>query len=286
MDLRLLNARAVAALAICLSLIAAVSAQEAPASPQPGKAVVVVLVRGGSPSPFHMAYDEQWISRLPTASYFAFPAWPGRHRLAPAIKMERLGIIDGADPSMQEFDVKAGEIYYIEGVTGSGKHRGRIGLQMISQQEALAKLAGITAVQWQKDLLTGTLAEVHPLGARVGQGEVCGRAEWNPDLNSAKDLGESIHRGAALKGTIRVQDDALVMELAAGVEEPEPMGLVIPYADISTAVADHRLAHWVVAITRKNGHVDSFSVTTAGGGRVDGGQTKACAAQIAGKLQG
>ena len=41
----------------------------------------------------------------------------------------------------------------------------------------------------------------------------------------------------------------------------------------------------VVVITRKGGRVDSFSVTTSGGGRIDRDRTQACGELLTSKLR-
>jgi len=81
------------ALALCLSS-GSITAQQADFAPQPGKASIVVFRATREPLlsahnvDYPIAFDEQWISNLPKGEYFVFPAWPGRHRIALALRMQ------------------------------------------------------------------------------------------------------------------------------------------------------------------------------------------------------
>jgi hypothetical protein len=255
------------------------------AAPQPGKALIVVFRAARSPflsapnvAP-QIAFDDQWISTIPKARYFAFHAWPGSHKVAIALRMQAL---PNEAESMVNLDVKAGETYYINATPGTLKNAGNTALDQVSKESALTDMAGSTPVDWAKDLLEGTLADVRPLGPQVGASAQCERVTWSPDIDAVETSG--FKRGS-LRGTIFLGDDSLVLQLASASNEAEPIGIAIPYADIAAVEVKNRMRFRAVVIKRKNGRLDSFNLATAGGVWIDRDQTKACGEQLASKLE-
>jgi len=253
------------------------------AVPRPGKALVVVFRAARSPflsapnvAPY-IAFDGQLISIMPKARYFAFHAWPGAHKVAIALDMQAV-----PNESTVNLDVQAGETYYIKATPGTFKDITNTGLEQVSKESAQTDMAGSTPVDWAKDMLEGTLADMQSLDPQVGAGARCERADWRPDIDSVKTSG--FKRGF-LRGTIFLGDDSLVLQLDLASNGADPIGIAIPYADIATVETKDRMLFRAVVITRKNGRLDSFSLATPGGGRIDREQTKACGEQLAGKLE-
>jgi hypothetical protein len=112
---------------------------------------------------------------------------------------------------------------------------------------------------------------------------MCEPVEWTPDIDSVKS--SAFKRGSILQGTIQLRDDALLLRLKPIAGESVASGITIPYADIASAEIRNKGLKRIVMITRKNGRLDSFSVLTAGGGRIDRDQTMSCGEQLAGKVR-
>jgi len=148
-------------LALCTFPGSAMAEPAEIATPLPGKALIVVFRTARSPfasapnvAPY-IAFDEQWVSTMPKARYFAFHAWPGPHRVAIALDTEAI-----SNEGAVELDVKAGETYYIKATPGTFKEAGNTALEQVSKESAQTDMAGSTPVDWAKDLLEGTLADV------------------------------------------------------------------------------------------------------------------------------
>jgi hypothetical protein len=123
---------------------------------------------------------------------------------------------------------------------------------------------------------------VQPLATQAGAATKCERADWRPDIDAVKASG--FKRGF-LRGTILLGDDSLVLQLDSTSKEAAPLGIAIPYADIATVEVKDRMLFRTAVITRKNGRLDSFSLATPGGGRIDREQTKVCGEQLASRLK-
>jgi hypothetical protein len=273
-----------------------IRAQQAEFAPQPGKASIVIFRAAREPAlsarnvAYPIAFDAQWISNLPKARHFMFPAWPGKHRVALALRAHHLPSYasEGEGSSFLDLDVKAGETYYIKANPGAfrlgplGFDRvGTAALELMSKEAAQEGFATSTPVDWQKDLQGGTLAEVQTLSPQAEEpsAECAGAVvEWEPDIDSVQT--SNFKRLTLLHGTVFLRSDSLVLHL----KSVEPVGLVIPYTEIATAEIRNKGLHRAVVIRRKNGHLDSFSVVTAGGGRVDREKTKVCGETLASKL--
>jgi hypothetical protein len=282
-----------AMLALCM-LPTLLAAAEISITPPPGKAAVVVYrlsrVKGvllQHKTPDRIAFDEQWISSLSPGEHFVFYAWPGAHRIESALWSERRAEGDSR-PGTLRLDVKAGETYYVTAgpvkpTVISTESSQDVAVMLMDQESALKDLAESKPVDWAKDLVEGTLAEVRALDLQAGGTSVeCGPAEWSPDVDSVKT--SVFKRSSFLHGTVHVRDDALVLKLVSPPGETSPVGVTIPFADIAAVEIKNKVLKRIVLITRKNGRVDSFSVTTEGGGRVDRDRTKACGDRLAGKL--
>jgi hypothetical protein len=276
---------ALVTLALCTFPRSAAAQQAEIATPLPGKALIVVFRMARSPfvsapnvAP-QIAFDEQWISTLPKARYVAFHASPGPHKIAIALRMQAM---PNEAESTVNLDVKAGETYYIKATPGTFKEVGNTALEWVSKESAQTDMAGSTPVDWAKDLLEGTLADVRPLGSQVGAGARCERVYWSPDIDSVKT---SAFKRGSLRGTIFLTDDSLVLQLSSASSEAEPLGIAIPYADIAAVEVKNRMRFRAVVIRRKNGRLDSFNLSTPGGGWIDREQTQACGEQLARKLR-
>jgi hypothetical protein len=271
------------------------AAAEIDIAPPPGKAVVVVYrpakiagVLYQKNTAHRIALDGQWISSISKGQHFAFYAWPGTHRIESPIGFERMSEDDSRGTGTLRLDVKAGETYYIK----AGPVRNtRISLDasdtaavmLMDKASALAEMAESTPVDWAKDLLEGTLAEVRALDPQAGATAFdCGSVEWSPDVDSIKT--STFKRSSILHGTLLGRDDAVVLQLAPTSADATPVGVTIPYADISAVEIRNKVLQRIVLITRKNGRLDSFSVLSPGGGRIDRDKTKSCGEQLAGKL--
>jgi hypothetical protein len=77
-----------------------------------------------------------------------------------------------------------------------------------------------------------------------------------------------------------------VLQLDSASGDAEPIGVTIPYTEIAAVEVENKMRKRAVVIQRKNGRLDSFSVTTPGGGWVDRDQTQACGEQLANKVGG
>ena len=276
-------ARLLSALALWM-LSGALMGQQPELAPQPGKASIVVYraareAFGGANTAYPIAFDEQWISNLPKGRYLAFPAWPGAHRIALALRMHQLPSTasEKGASSVIDLNIEAGKTYYIKVEPGAFRQAGQAALELTSGEAAPGDFASSTPVDWLNDLLTGTLSEVRTLSPGNTSTE-CGAVEWIPDMDSVKT--SFFKRLSILHGTVVLQDDALVLQL----KSTEPVGLAIPYTDIASAEIKGKGLYRAVVILRKNGHLDSFSVMTAGGGRVDRERTKMCGEQLASRI--
>jgi hypothetical protein len=294
-----LNRRArgvVVALALCM-LSGSIRAQQAELAPQPGRASIVVFRAAREPLlsahnvAYPIAFDEQWISNLPKAKYFVFPAWPGTHRIALALRLQHLPSYasEREGSSGLDLDVKAGETYYIKANPGAFRlgpdafsRVGTAALELMSREAAQEDFASSTPVDWLKELQEGTLAEVRTLAppAEEPSAACAGGVEWIPDKDSVQT--SNFKRMSILNGTVFLGSDALALHL----KSTEPVGTVIPYTEIAAAEIRNKGLKRIVLIRRKNGHLDSFSVLTAGGGRVDRERTKVCGEALASKLGG
>jgi hypothetical protein len=252
----------------------------------PGKAVVVVyrpakvpgvlLQRGGAS---RVAFDDQWLSSLQKGEHFIFHAWPGKHRFESAIGFERQGTI--------EFELKAGEIYYVAAgptrptpvslVSSTGTD-----VKLVTREFAESDLAGSKPVPWAREMVEGTFGEVRVLDRIPGNATEFGPVEWHPDVDSIKT--STFKRSSMLKGAVLVTEDALLIRLTTSAGGAEPMGVRIPYADIASVEVKNKMAQRAVVVTRRNGRLDSFAVTTAGGGRIDRERTQAAGELLAGRL--
>lgn len=262
------------------------SADPVPPAPA-GKATIIVyrpvkipgvLLQAGGKS--HLGYDEQWISALSKGEHFAFYAWPGRHKIESSIGVEREGTV--------ELDVKPGETYYISAgpnrptpisvVSSTGT-----AVALMDQETAEKELAGSKPVKWMQDLLQGTLAEVGTLSPLPTGATLCGPAEWTPDVDSIKT--SIFQRYALLRGTVYVSDDALALKFDSGAAEGDSLGVSIPIADIASVEIKNKMVRRVVVVTRKNGRLDSFTVISSGGGRIDRDKTQSCGDVLASKVK-
>jgi hypothetical protein len=272
-----------------LSLFSGLAAgQNTEISVQPGKAIIIIfrvehgpLFSAGNTA-YPIAFDKQWISNLPPGQYFAFPAWPGMHRIAPALRMETSPSGDAQGASAVDLQVQAGETYYIKASPGTFKNAGTIALELKTKESAQADMSGSMPVPWMHDLLNGTLAEVSSLATRSAPvGAECSSVEWHPDIDFIKT--PDFARSSILYGSVLLQENSLLLKLASASGDGQA-GIEIAYADIAAVEVKNRMLNRVVLITRRNGRLDSFSVLSAGGGRVDRDQTKICGDQLAGKL--
>lgn len=285
MRTRVLNypARFFSAIALWI-LSGTLMAQQPDLTPQSGKASIVVYraareAFGGANTAYPIAFDEQWISNLPKGRYFAFPAWPGAHRIALALRMHQLPSTasENGSSSIIELNVEAGKTYYIKVAPGSLRQAGQAALELTTGEAAPEDFASSTPVDWVNDLLQGTLAEVRALSPGNAS-TVCGGVDWIPDIDPVKT--SNFKRLTILHGTVVLQDDALVLQLRSA----ESAGLTIPYSDIASVEIKGKGLYRIVLVQRKNGHLDSFSVMTSGGGRVDRDATKACGEQLASRI--
>jgi hypothetical protein len=290
-------ASAVFALSLC-TFSSASWAQGVDIAPPTGKASIVIFRAAKEPLlsahnvEYPIAYDEQWISKLPKGQYLVFPAWPGRHRIAPAIRSDQMPTHaasewDSPGAPFLDLDVAAGETYYIKanpgafrfGGTDTMERVGRVAFELMSREAAQNDLAGSKPVDWLKDLQGGTLAEVLSLSAQaVNTGEECGVVEWTPDLDKVRT--STFKRMSVLRGTLFFQDDSLVLHLKSA----EPVAVVIPYTEIARAEVKNKVRMRAVVIGRKNGHVDSFTVLPARGVMIDRERTQFCGEHLASKL--
>ena len=227
------------------------------------------------------------------AQYLVFPAWPGRHRIAPAIRSEQMPTHtasewDSPGAAFLDLDVAAGETYYIKANPGAFRidvghdamgRIGRVAFELMSRDAAQNDLASAKPVDWLKDLQAGTLAEVRsPSPQAANTGEECGVVEWVPDIDKVQT--STFKRMSILHGTLFFQDDSLVLQLKSA----EPVAVVIPYTEIATAAVKNKVRMRAVVIGRKNGHVDSFTVLPARGVMIDRERTQFCGEQLASKL--
>jgi len=292
---------------IALSLLAAVTlcvvtspipAQQAGIAPPSGKASIVIFRSAKEPLlsahnvDYPIAFDEQWISKLPKGRYFVFPAWPGRHRIAPAVRSEQIAAHtasewDSPGAMHLDLDVKAGETYYIKANPGAFRFGsvdtmervGRVAFELLSGETAQESLAASAPVDWLKDLQEGTLAEVRTVEAQAATAAFeCGNVEWTPDIDSTQT--STFKRMSTLHGSVSLREGSLMLQLRSA----DAVGITIQYADIASAEIKNKGLKRAVVIRRKNGHLDSLSVLTSGGGRVDRERTKICGEQLAEKL--
>jgi hypothetical protein len=250
---------------------------------RPAKLPGVILQSNES---FRVAYDGQWISSVSKGAHFVFYAWPGAHKIEPAIASQRTPD-DRYGSSTLNLDVKAGETYYVKAAPADTPSiiapSSSITFTLMDKESAQKDLAESTPVDWAKDLVEGTLAEVHPLSPQAGGASTeCKPVEWSPDVDSLRDLGDK--RSSMLKGAVFLRDESLLLQLKSASDDATIVGVTIPYADITTVEVKNKVLNRIVLITRKTGRLDSFSVTTAGGGRIDRGRTAMCGEQLASKL--
>jgi hypothetical protein len=255
--------------------------------PLAGKATIIVyrpakipgvLLQAGGKS--HLGYDEQWISALSKGEHFAFYAWPGLHKIESSIGVESEGAV--------ELDVKAGATYYISAgpkrptpisvVSSTGT-----AVALMDKETAEKELVGSKPVKWMQDLLQGTLAEVGTIGPLPSGAMQCGPAEWAPDVDSIKT--SVFQRYVLLRGSLYVSDDALVLKFDSGSAAEKSPGVSIPIADIATVEIKNKMVRRVVLVTRKNGRLDSFTVISSGGGRIDRDKTQSCGDALASKVK-
>ena len=268
-------------------------------APPAGKASIVIYRATKEPLlsahnvEYPIAYDEQWISKLPKGQYLAFPAWPGRHRIAPAIRSEQMteravAAFDSPGAVFIDLDVTAGETYYIKANPGAFRidvghdameRIGRVAFELMSSDAAQNDLASVKPVDWLKDLQAGTLAEVRsPSPPAADAGEECGIVEWVPDIDKVQT--STFKRMSILHGTLSFHDDSLLLQLKSA----EPIALVIPYSEIATAEVKNKVRMRAVVIRRKNGHLDSFTVLPPGGAMIDRERTQFCGERLASRL--
>jgi hypothetical protein len=269
------------------------TAGEINVTPPPEKAAVVVYRPAKLPGvilqaneAFRVAYDGQWISSVSRGTHFVFYAWPGAHKIEPSLASQRTPD-DRYGSSTLNLDVKAGETYYVKAAPPDTPSivapTSSIAFALMDKESAQKALAESKPVDWAKDLVEGTLAEVHPLSPQAeGASTECKPVEWSPDVDSLKNMGDK--RSSLLKGRVVLRDESLLLQLQSASDDAAIVGVTIPYADIATVEVRNKVLNRIVLITRKNGRLDSFSVTTAGGGRIDRGRTAACGEQLAGKL--
>lgn len=255
-------------------------------TPPPGKAAIIVYRPAKIPGVLlqtsgasRVAFDDQWISALNKGENFAFYAWPGQHRIESAIGVDREGTV--------QLDVKAGETYYV----AAGPSRptpvslvSSLGtkVSMVDKETAEKEMTGSKPVEWARDLLEGTISEIGSLDALPTNVTECGNVEWNPDIDSIKT--SAFHRSSILKGAVLVSDEALILKLSNELQGSVPMGVRIPLRDIASVGIKNKMMLRIVLVTRKSGRLDSFSVLTSGGGRIDRDRTTVCAGLLTDKL--
>lgn len=259
-------------------------------NPPPDKAAIVVYRPARVPGAVFqdnidlpLVYDEQWISTVSKGKHFVFYGWPGVHKIEPAIAMYRMAPDARCGSSTMNLDVKPSETYYIKVVPASCTSGAA--LTLMEKESAEKDLTASEPVEWAKDLVDGTLADVHPVPPQAGDGNSqCAPVEWIPDIDSTKTWGSK--RLSILHGTIFLQSDSLLLQLKPGASDTTPLAVTIAYADIARVEVKKQVLRRVVLITRKSGRLDSFSVLSTGGGRVHNERTQACRDQLAAKLPG
>jgi hypothetical protein len=282
---RATHIRVALTLTLCTFSIS-LAASEINVNPPADKAALVVYRPAKVPGTLfqdnidlHLAYDEQRISTVSKGRHFVFYAWPGAHKFEPSFEIFRMSS-DRCGSSTIHLDVKAGETYYIKVTPPEGPPPCPSGasLMPMDTESAQKELADSKPVDWAKDVVEGTLAEVHPIGAQVEGGAQCSPVQWIPDIDTIET---SSFKRASLRGALFMRDDSLLLNLDLASGDAVPIGVTIPYADIATVEIKNKVLKRIGLIKRKNGRLDSFSVLTPDGIRVDRDQTKACADQLA-----
>ena len=215
------------------------------------------------------------VSPLPSGGYFVYYATPGEVEFSAKTEARTSVTIDA----------KMGEVYYVKGTVSFGVFVGHPHLTLVSQDVGAKEIAGCRLVPASSS--TRIPAEFGKIAIPADDGPVSTypKVDWWPNNDAAKlmSIANATAKGAYSTATVYLSDKALTVQILSGNGVPTGDALRIPYVDIALVELRSHVAWRGVVVTRRDGHVDTFTVVDENSVNQEG--TEGAAALLRSKVQ-
>jgi hypothetical protein len=192
---------------------------------------------------------------LPTGGYFVVHAIPGELEFAATTEVRASVTVDA----------KLGQVYYVKGTVGAGLIQGHPQLVLVSNDVGQKEIASCKLVPESKPITSPTVAGLGEVSVPSDEGAITtfGDADWLAGVNGFDKMMAYVNATkAAIHGALLLTDRSLTLLVAAEAGSRTGSGLRIPYSDIASVEIQHFAVNHIVVVRRRDGHVDSFQLST------------------------